>query len=227
MDWMIHLQVNAPVEDPIDAADQLMDLLEGHAPAIAADESGWDATVSVDADDHHDAIASFEALISSVAKKAGLPLTDVVRLEAVRGDELDRELATPNYPDLVSGPEAAQILGVTRQRVHTLAGKHRDFPRPLYQLAVGSLWARAAIEKFAREWDRKPGRPRNVTVHATAGVARAAAGEAFVRGMSGDVEHELSIPEQDDLLEHRTRGLERPAGDNEAGSGTNRTPGTA
>jgi hypothetical protein len=82
-----------------------------------------------------------------------------VRVGATRHDVLDEELARPAYPDLVSGPEAAELLGVSRQRLHQLARSHPHFPEPLYQLRVGPLWIRAGIEAFAQRWARKPGRP--------------------------------------------------------------------
>ncbi len=93
------------------------------------------------------------------AAAAGLPEWPLVQLTATRQDVLSEELARPNYPDLVSGPEAAEVLGVSRQRLYELAARHRGFPEPLYRLRVGPLWVRSAIEAFAQRWDRKPGRP--------------------------------------------------------------------
>lgn len=84
----------------------------------------------------------------------------VVAVDACTEAKLELRVDTPNYPNLVSGPEAATILGVNRQRLHQLATGHRDFPEPLYRLGVGSLWLRQSIETFARNWDRRPGRPR-------------------------------------------------------------------
>jgi len=82
-----------------------------------------------------------------------------VAVDACSEEELERRADEPNFPELVSGPEAAKILGVNRQRVHQLATEHPDFPQPLYRLGVGSLWLRSAIEAFAARWERKPGRP--------------------------------------------------------------------
>jgi predicted DNA-binding transcriptional regulator AlpA len=93
------------------------------------------------------------------AAACGLPTRPVTRIEVVREDIRDAELKRPTLPELVSGPEAAEILGVSRQRVHQLAHQHPDFPAPTYRLGVGSLWFRAAVERFTRDWERKPGRP--------------------------------------------------------------------
>lgn len=86
-----------------------------------------------------------------LAGKAGFPQWPVVRVEAVREEVLAEELERPTLPPLVSGPEAAEILGVTRQRLHQLAMSSR-FPKPLYELGAGKLWHRAAIERFAETW---------------------------------------------------------------------------
>lgn len=62
-------------------------------------------------------------------------------------------------PALASGREAANLLGVSRQRVHQLATQHPDFPAPVARLACGSIWLLSDVEDFARTWTRKPGRP--------------------------------------------------------------------
>ncbi|HEX7322677.1 MAG TPA: hypothetical protein VF299_07040 [Mycobacterium sp.] len=62
-------------------------------------------------------------------------------------------------PELMSTAEIAAELQVTRQRVYQL----RDlaaFPEPLADLRAGAVWDAAAVRKFAREWERRPGRPR-------------------------------------------------------------------
>jgi predicted DNA-binding transcriptional regulator AlpA len=61
--------------------------------------------------------------------------------------------------DLVSVPEVAQILGVSRQRVHQLLRVHADFPEPEAVLAVGRIWKRVDIVAWAKSHPRKPGRP--------------------------------------------------------------------
>jgi hypothetical protein len=85
---------------------------------------------------------------------------EIIAVDAWNEDELQRRVYAPSYPELVSGTEAATILGANRQRVHQLARSHPDFPEPLYRLGVGSLWIRQSIETFGQHWNRKPGRPR-------------------------------------------------------------------
>lgn len=62
-------------------------------------------------------------------------------------------------PDLVSAVEAAEILGVSWQRVHQLSAEHSMFPTPVARLASGSVWLRTGVEGFAARWTRKVGRP--------------------------------------------------------------------
>jgi predicted DNA-binding transcriptional regulator AlpA len=134
--------------------------------SLSVGEAGWSAIVTVDATDLDAAREHAVTEVLRLARQAGFPTSPVVRVETVREDVRDAELEVPNYPDLVSGPEVAELLGVTRQRVHQLAADHPDFPTPLYRLGVGSLWVRAGIEKFAKSWERKPGRPRKVATPA-------------------------------------------------------------
>lgn len=61
--------------------------------------------------------------------------------------------------DLVSASEVAEILGVSRQRVHQLIRAYDDFPKPEAELAVGRIWRREAVAKWATDHPRKPGRP--------------------------------------------------------------------
>lgn len=171
-DYSVHAEARAPegaepLGDPVTPGDALMGLLTEHHGVCGADERSWTVTLSVDGHEAGDACARGSALILDLAVKAGLPAWPLVRIEAVRGDVLEETLARPNIPPLVSGPEAAEILGVSRQRVHQLAVDHRDFPKPLYELGAGKLWHRAAIERFAEEWERRPGRPPKAARTAT------------------------------------------------------------
>jgi hypothetical protein len=72
---------------------------------------------------------------------------------------VDQELAQPTIPTLLGASEVADLLGVSRQRVHQLHRENAAFPPPLVEVAMGPLWDEQAIDKFAQAWDRKPGRP--------------------------------------------------------------------
>lgn len=55
--------------------------------------------------------------------------------------------------DLMSTPEIAELLGVSRQRVDQLS-RSKGFPAPAAELAVGRVWLRQDIEAWARETGR-------------------------------------------------------------------------
>jgi hypothetical protein len=166
MEWFsVNFEARAPGDAPHvlaedAAADRLMDLLAGYDGIVSAGAGAWDATISIQATGPGEAVLLGAELIAAQAVKAGMPHWPAVRLEVVRQDILDAENARPTLPELVSGPEAAEILGVSPQRLHELAAGHAGFPEPMYELRAGKLWLRDAIEAFAMRWERKPGRPR-------------------------------------------------------------------
>ncbi|WP_377324986.1 helix-turn-helix transcriptional regulator [Pimelobacter simplex] len=54
---------------------------------------------------------------------------------------------------LMGVAEVAELLGVSRQRVTQLA-KAAGFPRPYDTLAMGPVWLKVDVEKWARETGR-------------------------------------------------------------------------
>jgi predicted DNA-binding transcriptional regulator AlpA len=56
---------------------------------------------------------------------------------------------------LVGTAEIADMLGVSRQRVHQLTSRE-DFPKPVAVLASATIWERESVE----EWVRASGRRR-------------------------------------------------------------------
>lgn len=149
----------APDADVATAIGALVDQLSDLHGSVSGDHRGWSATITIDADNIDTARATATHQVLTRAEACNLPTTPVTRVEAVREDVRDAELDQPNAPELVSGPEVAGILGVNRQRVHQLAHTHPNFPKPMYRLGIGSLWDQQAIDEFARQWDRNPGRP--------------------------------------------------------------------
>jgi prophage regulatory protein len=164
MDWYgIHVEARPPA-DAVDltvdehAADALMDLLAEHDGIVSAGTGAWGATFSLQAPSAWEAVLQGSPLADKLAAKAGMPSWQVVRAEAVRQDVLDEQNASPTLPELASVSEAAEILGVSPQRVRELAATNASFPEPMYELRTGKLWLRAAIDAFAAR-ARKPGRP--------------------------------------------------------------------
>lgn len=160
--YTVHVATRNPSGgDPqaeLEGLSDFAEVLTPHSGVVAGGQAGYEATVSIDAVDEHDAYQRGNNLIIGAVEKVSLPNWPVVRLEVLTDDEVDRDLARPTLPDMVSGQVAADILGVTRQRLHQLRDNPR-FPSPLIDQPGAILWARAAIEAFDQSWTRKPGRP--------------------------------------------------------------------
>lgn len=55
---------------------------------------------------------------------------------------------------LLATKEAADLLGVSRQRVLQLIDAYDDFPAPVAELSAGRIWAREDVEAWARKHGR-------------------------------------------------------------------------
>lgn len=56
--------------------------------------------------------------------------------------------------ELVGLTEIAELLGISRQRVHKLSQEASGFPEPFARLSAGLIWLRADIEEWARDTGR-------------------------------------------------------------------------
>src|SRR5258708_2737478 len=61
--------------------------------------------------------------------------------------------------DPVGFVEVAEMLGVSRQRVHQLIKAYRDSPEPLAELAMGRVWQRSNVAAWMATHPRRTGRP--------------------------------------------------------------------
>lgn len=149
-------------------------ITEDQAEAIVA--RGDYPTVTVDRDRGRTAI-SFGVTASTVRQAmdaaartardltAGTDAGAAVKLRILTEADLADELERPTIPPLVDSTGAREILGgITQQRLSELAQTHPDFPEPIERFAGGrAVWVRAAVEGFAKRWDRRPGRPRKAS----------------------------------------------------------------
>lgn len=143
-----------------DQAETIGECLSRH-DGMAANLPPDRFTVSIYQDGHGpEMVAPAIALINKSVAASAAPTDGLCAIEVVTEAELEHRTEQPNYPDLVSAGEAAEILNVKRQRVHQLAAQGRGFPEPLYELAVGKLWETSAIEAFAKQRNKTPGRPK-------------------------------------------------------------------
>lgn len=61
-------------------------------------------------------------------------------------------MTTDLQPDhLLGTSEVAQVLGVSKQRIHALR-KNKKFPLPIVTLASSPIWDRREVEAFLAEW---------------------------------------------------------------------------
>jgi hypothetical protein len=171
--FSVHVETRAPrdAQDVLsdEAADELMDRLKDYDGVVSSGRRSWDATVTISVGSPREAAEVGTQIIETWAVKSGMPSWPAVRIEVIRQDLLAEQLARPSLPDLVSAPEAADILGVKPQRVHQLVIECKTFPEPAYDLRGGKLWLRAAIEAFA-DRKREPGRPRKAAAAVSQGA---------------------------------------------------------
>lgn len=163
MGWTVTL--DAAGDDPAllePALDEFVDLLADRGGAVSAaqvaDRYGATFSIYEDVPTAAAAIALGLDVFIGLAEKSGLPAWPVVRAEALTFEEQDRDLETPNFPELVGVSEIAQLINVTRQRASALA-QSPEFPSPVATLASGPVWTRPSLNRFVEEWPRKSGRP--------------------------------------------------------------------
>ncbi len=149
--WVVILTYHEPADQQ--RLVRYEDALADHEAFIAAlPGRGFTVTMHIDGPD----LVNATGVASAIARPV-VP-TEPVGVEVWSESEYERRADEPTLPELVSAPEIADILGVSRQRVHQLQDT-AAFPEPLYRLRAGPVWALSAVEHFARTWERKPGRP--------------------------------------------------------------------
>lgn len=162
MTWTVEVLVRTP-ETALDN-DALLELTdaaeEEHDWTVSRWElgDGFRITTDSEADTIPEATTSTHDEVAAWLQTLDMR-TAVASVRAVELEVYELEVDQPTLPELVSAAEAAEILDVSRQRVHELAKGRPDFPAPLYELRTGPLWKRDAIEAFERRWERRRGRP--------------------------------------------------------------------
>jgi hypothetical protein len=156
-DWAVTFTFEAAPDHGL--LEKLGDALEPHDVSVAAvPTDSFAVTGHVGAVGPVEAITSMQALVAPAVTMI-LGVAEVVAIEAMTEDEYERRADAPTLPEMVGASEVGEMLGVSRQRVHQLR-ENSAFPAPLVEVSMGPLWDARAIEAFAREWDRRPGRPR-------------------------------------------------------------------
>lgn len=156
--WRFELRIALRADLTDDRLDELMDV---------ADDVGW----TLSRDPLGVAIVAYQATATPVDRLRQLwdaaalwvaeqGLSGFVAAGDVMDDEVyEAEALRPDTPELLSATDVAELLGVSRQRVHQLHSEHADFPAPYARLSSGPIWTRPVVEAFDQAWTRKPGRP--------------------------------------------------------------------
>ena len=157
----------APKEAALIAAEDALARAGSEGSVAAEPDRRFTITIETAAVHPADALEAATAQIAEADALTPLGKPRLLGVEALDADEYIRRADAPALPPLIGASEAADLLGVTRQRVHQLAAEHPGFPTPLVRVRMGPLWATSAIEGFARSWTRTPGRPHRETGRTT------------------------------------------------------------
>lgn len=66
--------------------------------------------------------------------------------------------------DLLGRKEAAELLGVSTQRLAQMMERYDDFPEPVAHISAGMIWERKDLEDWAHMHGRRVGGPRLIDV---------------------------------------------------------------
>jgi predicted DNA-binding transcriptional regulator AlpA len=162
MSWLVTLEVEAPDGarriDPYDKRVQRFSdwLRSAYQGSVAFGENGWSATVRVQPEapvyEDWQAAEAGRRYVMDALGTMQLPQWPIVRISAGREDFVGLQ-----PPQLLGIREAAQLVGISRQRLHSLRGEGR-FPDPFIELSTGPIWRKSDVEDFALGWNQRPGR---------------------------------------------------------------------
>lgn len=134
------------LSDP-DQIGDVLEALEAHSAVASVQKRGATVALFVDADTVTDAITRAIGLVRDAT--TGTQGFEVVMIEAKTEQAFMAELAEPLFPPMVGYAEIAEMLGVSRQRVHQLASKE-GFPSPVIETRQGPLMLEAAVTEWIR-----------------------------------------------------------------------------
>jgi hypothetical protein len=162
-EWIVRVVLATSVEISEASLDKMSDVADDCDATVALRDRGSGVVVTMTVD----GLSNGERLlptvidwaVSVVCEGGGCEDATPVDVRFVTPEIYEAEALEPSIPDLASATDAAEILGVSRQRVHQLAASNSMFPRPVARVATGPLWTRNAIEWFDSVWERKAGRP--------------------------------------------------------------------
>lgn len=160
-DWTALVTVATPSALDEHTLDALDDAAEARGATVTNRHGGPGYTVAMRVDST-DPVAAAEQSARFAREEIGADLSGtIVELRVLPVEQYEQEAMRADFPPLASATDAAEILGVSRQRVHQLHASNTRFPAPVTRVGNGPLWTVSAIEHFDQIWDRRPGRPRS------------------------------------------------------------------
>lgn len=173
--WHVTIEVAGEGEPPkADLLDDLLSYIGPEGAVIGTPENPTDGRsrygvdLTIEAEGPDEAYNRTAEVFKAAVTKFGLPVWPIARIEVKSDAELDAELATPSFPDLVGISEIADLLEVTPQRVSKLS-RSAGFPRAVADLRSGPVWTAHSVRRFVENWKRQPGRPRTEQTEAASG----------------------------------------------------------
>jgi hypothetical protein len=163
--WTVYMEAWAPtgkvgsLDNTDSRVSDFTNALVHWSGIVSVDQHRWAVQITLPEDSAISAAGAAKAHVFGVARSCRLPLWPVERLEVVDAERHDSDHQVSSFPDLVGTTEVAEILDISRQRIHELRKAGR-FPEPVVELAGGPIWVRATITAFDERWERKVGRPR-------------------------------------------------------------------
>lgn len=137
-----------------DLVDELMGTLAPYHVAIGSSPRGWlEARISLPAESLAQACATAAAVVESATGAAA------IACEVMTEDEFAGREGFTVAPELVSSEQAAEILGVSRERIRQLAVAGRLQAVPWE--GRSKAFTRSSVEALASR-ERPTGRPRKV-----------------------------------------------------------------
>jgi excisionase family DNA binding protein len=141
-----------------DEADRAIEALAEHHPAIGNEHGGPSILITVPADSLRQAVATGLALAAAASDREPLGIA------ALAEQEWDRREGFVPVPELVGATEAAQILGVSRQRIAQMVDEGK---LPATRAGNAFVFARPTIEALAHHKDADPASAMGAAVPST------------------------------------------------------------
>ncbi|MFI9812272.1 hypothetical protein [Saccharothrix variisporea] len=162
-EWVVRVVLATAAEVSGAQLDKMADAADDRDATAARWAAGTGIVVTADADAakgrDQGVSAAIDWALKLVSEVGGCDDATPVDVRFMTLEAYEAEALRPDIPELVSAADAADILGISRQRVHQLMTSNVKFPAPVARVATGPLWTRAAIEWFDSVWERKAGRP--------------------------------------------------------------------